>query len=1736
MGAGCSRHILLKENLTAADWANLYTADWRSERSRELDRYGGPGRSAVARGDSVTAKLNFLETGLRQEQHKLKVVLDIQDDEQKRREAAVKATQERNAAIAEALVLHTDARAVARRASDGTASIAESGFSAYSYATSNGGGSKDFTLLQKEDLEARRRVSEQRKRMIEYAKGVNVAKGVPLPKPLNLPEIRSKVATNWNSAKNDNSNSDDEGDDSPEAREAKRLAAQPPPAEWRVRLHQARRRTMLVVAAMSKWQLAMTQRAGPKRLPRVSSFSYYIPKVLGEEAPRFIEEAKVVAKIQADAAAKYEREQQGLNPQSAQPSEAGHDQESFSGNGGVVATEAGLKDSSPMPRPPPRRGMSDSGTTNSAVVAAATAAVNAAVAAVGIGGGGGALTGMPQLPLGGKGKDLHKSSSGKSISSLPDLRGHQSDAEAGNDQARRGSRKNTPTLPAIGSRPLLNDGELPPPNVPTAPRLPRSMLDRPGDSTRTGRRQSDSAVAAAMLPASIAAAAAAGAAVLTGGSGGGAGGGSAIDRRGVRGQLRPRASDNGVSRVRQREGMGAGSDGGVGGSLFMANLAAGGGSLAGFPQHRRSDAGTSGLTTMSSAPTDGFLPPIERADKPAANGAKAMSLAQARRQALLTDVGNNSGGGDDGGLSARTNMSPSRLGPLKLSSGGGTGAPSNGRAVHSRSPEKLAVGSPSVANPPGVGGSILDGLRQSRDAAALLNREFKEALVVAAAAVAGGPLPVPPGAAAAAAAAAGNSPPHSPAGDRGRSIERGNGGGGGGGGGGDGVAAALSSPRTSGQPPADGSSGSSAIAGSASGGSSSGQGTPSGASAGAGAPGSGPAPPSGRPTPPLTVVTTSTSDLGPSSVSPNTAAAGPATPLAGPVPPPGPPPANPPPARPSHLLSAGATASTPGGGAGPRPTPPPGGPPPVTRNISITRNQPPPPPPGVEGEAAARMFKAQQLMGMYANRVNAQWAESQQWAPPTVLPSTEQEWFCASDAWVPYKVNVLRLLKQGGIAVHIDACADAVPLADGSTMDIWTSCPWQLVQALRPGSLPMSERLEGVPVGARVLQQLVLALEVLAGKDAVTRLQVILAINDDQRNAVVADVIRSRSYGLKPENLILTAQRKRCGYRYDREAQAFLEDPASPAAVLGSGYSLCQLAWLGDAFYVSKDGELNMLMGKTLLERFATVESKDQTKVEWLVWRRARDLSLLTPEGILDLPQLAYSLYTADVHSGNMVTQAALASSLTIPRAYDSTLLALKNPSPPPAKAAPGVPVAASAAGAAGVAAAAAASQQRISVAAAGAGIQGGGGAAGVIDLRAAELSSPLMVEALAAVRKRCGHDGWVGLQRYFMHVPTLHNMLNTLGIFRPKLTMNGDVARLSLDAADITADPRLGCVAVQTRTNPAILSCPNEVDDLIPLLLSQDRSTSFRDIVAANLEAGAGSNSESGGAGALAGPQLMCANAAKPGQRILVYIAANDVTQLAVNLVLLMARPGRDVVHLVTVVHTSLQLAAGQQLVLRFLKQLSNAMIETHVEVLVKGINGLLDVMESAATKLAPNLVVMASAALTMSNLNTASVMGSVTLSVLKRLSLPVAVVTSNSKHLVLTQRRTALRTMAVVESTARPTLTFLCTQCMEPMRGDKLVLAAYHPTRQMTSQQQQTQRRLLENFADVASSHHFHTAYRMQLDGPLEKAVAAAVEDEPVHLVGLQVPAGTKAIPGHVLGLIRACRGGVLVYRDTQ
>lgn len=57
MGNTIGRTFLLPVD----DWEAYVAAEWRSERARELDKFGGLDRPAVRSGDSMTAKLEFLQ-------------------------------------------------------------------------------------------------------------------------------------------------------------------------------------------------------------------------------------------------------------------------------------------------------------------------------------------------------------------------------------------------------------------------------------------------------------------------------------------------------------------------------------------------------------------------------------------------------------------------------------------------------------------------------------------------------------------------------------------------------------------------------------------------------------------------------------------------------------------------------------------------------------------------------------------------------------------------------------------------------------------------------------------------------------------------------------------------------------------------------------------------------------------------------------------------------------------------------------------------------------------------------------------------------------------------------------------------------------------------------------------------------------------------------------------------------------------------------------------------------------------------------------------------------------------------------------------------------------------------------------------------------------------------------------------------------------------------------------------
>lgn len=170
---------------------------------------------------------------------------------------------------------------------------------------------------------------------------------------------------------------------------------------------------------------------------------------------------------------------------------------------------------------------------------------------------------------------------------------------------------------------------------------------------------------------------------------------------------------------------------------------------------------------------------------------------------------------------------------------------------------------------------------------------------------------------------------------------------------------------------------------------------------------------------------------------------------------------------------------------------------------------------------------------------------------------------------------------------------------------------------------------------------------------------------------------------------------------------------------------------------------------------------------------------------------------------------------------------------------------------------------------------------------------------------------------------------------------------------------------------------------------------------------------------------------------------------------------------------------------------------------------------MERYVGGVGAKLVVMGSAHLTSSNIN--YVVGSVALSAVKRLAVPVMVVTANTRNIegkashrrvktvnhaacakgpssflgvfvALTVALTIVmptvlcllfstsfcRALALVEGHARAMMPFLCSRVLDDKRSDRLMLAQVSPTRHLTRQQAANNRRLMDNFNLLAASEH--------------------------------------------------------------
>jgi len=486
-----------------------------------------------------------------------------------------------------------------------------------------------------------------------------------------------------------------------------------------------------------------------------------------------------------------------------------------------------------------------------------------------------------------------------------------------------------------------------------------------------------------------------------------------------------------------------------------------------------------------------------------------------------------------------------------------------------------------------------------------------------------------------------------------------------------------------------------------------------------------------------------------------------------------------------------------------------------------------------------------------------------------------------------------------------------------------------------------------------------------------------------------------------------------------------------------------------------------------------TMELLADKGINWMVSYRARDLCLLNRNTLLDLNFLAQALYLHERNRHVVSTQVILSEQLSLARNLDSMVMSNGD---------------------------------------------------GNVEMRMVELGTPRMIEAVNTARASFSNRFASGLHRYIFHVPTLKQLLASQHDFRPKLRLREGLVYVHLDVADVSSIRGAHAAAIEVRTRPLLATMPEDLDQLLGLVQEQDQDAhlmkhldTLRPPVMRNMRV----------------PQQP--KGPRQGNTTVVFVDDSVVGLVAVKMALALARPGKDAVHVVTFVAEPIQQEYGAELLGRLMEKISaRPAVEIRTDVMVRGAGSLLDTMQQYLSSWGADLLVLASHKLAMANANT--LIGSVAIAVLKRMQVPVLLVTPNAMKAVdqLIDRR-QLRTMCMVEPWGMELLHYLCTRLHVRNRGDRLLLGQVYSTRTLTRQQLVSVKRVMSDFSLAAEGHHVDSVQQVVMDGVFEEVVKAEADEQQVHVVAVQMHPHAKTVPKHVVNLIRKCRGGLLFVKQA-
>eukprot|EP00198_Chlamydomonas_reinhardtii_P007529 XP_001696866.1 predicted protein [Chlamydomonas reinhardtii] len=838
---------------------------------------------------------------------------------------------------------------------------------------------------------------------------------------------------------------------------------------------------------------------------------------------------------------------------------------------------------------------------------------------------------------------------------------------------------------------------------------------------------------------------------------------------------------------------------------------------------------------------------------------------------------------------------------------------------------------------------------------------------------------------------------------------------------------------------------------------------------------------------------------------------------------------------------------------------------------------------------------------------NSHWPDQRWWLAAHTQDEAALDSWPTSDEFVVNRADVVRCLKAGAVAFQF-MCYEDEPVTGptGNRFDLWTTDPWELAADLAPEKVsgvqpaqpphPLapkpaangsaangssaaaaaahSERLVGMPLGVRILQQLANSVAEAAGPVALENLPIILHVSERQQEAIVADLLQYSIYRRLRKNLYIVVQRSHPVMRYDPECHAFVPaEGEQPTYSPGTGFSMLQLVWGGHALFVNDAGELERLP-HSLMKELRT------RRTEWFVSRTCTDLALLLEDGALDMRSLANVSYMWNQphmrYSLAVETACTYVNHRSMIAQHGSVLLCRK----------PKV---------LGMVMGRLDGAVRVDR-------YGGGTKAQlpVVELLTCELNSAHMQHELAEVASARSTTTSVGLGRYVFRFEVLDKLLTGPTVLRPKLLPVVDaavqksalkspieIANAAAEAAAAggpTSAPAAAAAAAAANSSTAMapFSLPGGISEsllahaasqgmdtvMLRLHLSMTDLTMHHAIKVVALRANRPpiliKGKEDGEAlvnllsksdvdlktatQRLAAKLPSFSRQQKPGQDILVFVQDNGVSLTATNVAAGLARRERgDRIHLVTVVASDAQRGEGNALLERMMKAFrTQADVMTHV--LDQEGRGLLECVADVVHQYNEMLL------------------SSVALSIMRTFQLPVILVTANTRNYLKRGGDSAvvpgktvrpsvggvggaptssrLACMAVVERHSRPMMHHLAKLLLEPsLRQDTLALAQLLPPgmapgnkdHDPTCIQAVALKTLMANFETIAAANDFHTPAKALVQGEWHNALCAAARDTGSQLLALQLaPGTTRSLSPMLLQLVRSCPCPVLVYPE--